>query len=176
MNFPPVRLFCQPLPSLGRARGQRAAQCYHFPSHPISIRSGRGPYPIPPPLCKGWHVPWVIEVPYVVSHYDWPRQKQKRLIRMWQWHFHLHSWWKLKSVTRKLTSRQRRCAVGQLHPIKCGQPFLQRQGELIWEAPPVVLSHLVLESVKDLELNASWGSLQVTRDVFKIEAVHDRMC
>lgn len=176
MNFPPIRLFCQPLPSPCPCKGAESSAVLPLPLPPHLHQVGKGSIPYPSPPCKGWHVPWVIEVPYVVSHYDWPRQKQKGLIRMWQQHFHLHSWWKLKSVTRKLTSRQRRCAVRQLHPIKCGQPFLQRQGELIWEAPPVVLSHLVLESVKDLKWNASWGSLQVTRDVFKIEAVHDRMC
>lgn len=50
----------------------------------------------------------------------------------------------------RLTSQRRR---GQLHPVKRGQPFLQRHGELVGEAPPVLVSHLVLESVEDLKSN-----------------------
>lgn len=41
-----------------------------------------------------------------------------------------------------------------LHPIK-RQPFLQWHGELIRKASPVVLSHLVLKSLKDLKLNTT---------------------
>lgn len=83
-----------PLPMQG-GREQRSATT-SLPPHLYQVGKGSIPYPSPP--CKGWHVPWVIEVPYVVSHDDWPTQKEKGLIRMWQQHFHLHSWWKLKSV------------------------------------------------------------------------------
>lgn len=46
-----------------------------------------------------------------------------------------------------------------LHPIK-RQPFLQWHGELIGEAPPVVVSHLVLKSMKDLKLNTGQAALK----------------
>lgn len=41
-----------------------------------------------------------------------------------------------------------------LHPIE-RQPFLQWHGELIREVPPVVVSHLILKSLKDLKLNTT---------------------
>lgn len=56
-----------------------------------------------------------------------------------------------KEQERVPTSLLRRDAVEQLHPVKRGQPFLQRHGELVREATPVLVSHLVLESVKDLK-------------------------
>lgn len=60
-----------------------------------------------------------------------------------------------------LTPQVRHSAGEQLHPIKGCQSLLQRHGELIGEAPPVVLAHLVLKSMKDLKSNTDPSSYQV---------------
>lgn len=64
----------------------------------------------------------------------------------------------------ELTPQVRHSAVEELHPIKGCQPLLQWHGELIGEAPPVLLAHLVLKSMKDLKSNTDPSSYQVIKE------------
>lgn len=46
---------------------------------------------------------------------------------------------------------------GGLHAVAGGQPLLQQGGELLRELVPVVLAHLVLEAVEDLQGGGGGG-------------------
>lgn len=100
------------------------------------------------------------------------RGRRKTPLERARKHYRRNLGWKDEVGERgEPTSRRRRDAVEQLDAIKGGQPFLQRHGELVREAPPVLVSHLVLESVKDLKPNTSSSSFQGA--ALKMEGPHE---